>query len=162
MNFLTLFGLICAALPLIQVGCLGITEKEQREKHLRHILPKSRGRPFPQPQYYVSTDTQHVLDERAFAFQYASGSVVCEILSSAFNRYYKIIFQPQLLDFARGVRRARLVNKPNPSSRSHPNRASLLKRVLVNIKTPCEDYPSLESDESCIRCVFWLNNILFM
>lgn len=127
------------------------SKQSQHAKHVNKILPKSRGRPFPQPQVYMSTDTQHVLDERAFAFQYVAGSVVCELLSSAFNRYYKIIFRPQSLDYMRRVSVKKVVNhKLFESNGPHAKANSLLKRVVVNVREPCEDYPSLESDESCI------------
>lgn len=94
---------------------------------------RGQGKPFPKPQSYLTTDTVHYLDERAFSFQYVQGSVVCDVLSGAFNRYYKIIFQ-------------HYSNKPN---RNKNAKDSLLKRVVVNIHQPCEDYPSLDSDESC-------------
>ena len=96
---------------------------------------RGQGKPFPKPQSYLTTDTVHYLDERAFSFQYVQGSVVCDLLSSAFNRYYKIIFQ-------------HFSNKPNRNKNQNV-KDSLLKRVVVNVHQPCENYPSLDSDESC-------------
>ena len=121
---------------------------QHERNNLHHILPKSRGRPFPQPQSYISTETQHTLDERAFAFQYVQGSVVCDLLSSAFNRYYKIIFKPQNFNYARGVSVQKMVK--NMMHHKEKNlKEPILKRVVVNVRQPCVDYPSLESDESC-------------
>jgi hypothetical protein len=106
------------------------------------------GQPLPKPQSLSQSDTLHYLDAPAFAFQYAPGSVVCDLLSNAFNRYYKIIFHPGQND-----------NKPTGVSRNSehksrqarpmPKNANILKRLAVNVRSPCEDYPSLESDESC-------------
>jgi hypothetical protein len=103
------------------------------------------GQPFPKPQSISQTNVLHYLEARAFAFQYAPGSVVCDLLSNAFNRYYKIIFNSN-------QHATRISDKKYRKTRqvgSIPADASILKRVTVNIHSPCEDYPSLESDESC-------------
>lgn len=121
-----------------------------RKGKVSRVLPKSVGQVFPKPQYQVTTQQQHYLDERAFSFQYAQGSVVCDILSAAFNRYYKIIFRPQNYKINPNSRQSvrRLMKNSLDVHFQAPN---LLKRVVVNIKNQCEDYPSLESDESCIQ-----------
>ena len=112
------------------------------------LTPKAPGTPTPLPQIYTTLPTQHVLDERAFSFQYMAGSVVCNMLSSAFNRYYKIIFRPQEYEINEG--RSNRVKPFVKSQKSASNRTHLgvLKRVVINIKNPCENYPSLDSDES--------------
>ena len=125
-----------------------IKSSKNEFSNLHRVVPKSKGRPLPQPQSYISTETQHTLDERAFHFQYATGSVACELLSSAFNRYYKIIFRPQEFTYAKGVSIKKLF-KTHPKKANKTGDTTLLKRVVVNIRDPCEDYPSLESDESC-------------
>lgn len=152
------FLLVHIASIFLLIGSLnaGKSLREERNEHnLHRILPKSKGKPFPQPQSYISTETQHTLDERAFHFQYATGSVACELLSSAFNRYYKIIFRPQEFTYAKGVSIKKLF-KTHPKKANKTGDATLLKRVVVNIRDPCEDYPSLESDESCNRDEFVL------
>lgn len=107
--------------------------------NLGRVVSKSRGQPFPRPQSHVSVDTQNRLDTREFLFVYARDSSACDLLSDAFNRYYKIIFggshRPQ-------TRFSRSTDKNDNKK--------LLKRVIVSVEEPCEKkYPSLESDESC-------------
>jgi hypothetical protein len=113
------------------------------------LVPKSSGQPWPLPQQMTSNSIVHSVDARAFAFMYAESSQVCQLLTSAFNRYYKIIFLPQsseILDQKNFVRKVKSNKKPPKSKLSDP---SLLKRIVVNVQQPCEDYPSLDSDESC-------------
>lgn len=141
----------------LAIGSLRAAESSMLRKDKRYqlqepdqlnIVAKSVGRPVPMPQVYATMDTQHVIDAKAFSFQYAKGSVVCNLLSNAFNRYYKIIFKPLEYEMFEG--RHSLV-KPIRRGGKATNKstgASVLKRVVVNIHEPCEDYPSLESDES--------------
>lgn len=115
--------------------------RDETPKPLDRILPKSRGQVFPKPQSQITTDTQHRLDEHNFEFQFARGSHVCDVLSLAFNRYYKIIFRPH--------EKTRLSRQFESLELHQDHRESFLKRVIVDVKEPCQDYPSLESDESC-------------
>ena len=100
------------------------------------------------PQSITTGTDLHSLDARAFSFQYAETSQVCELLTAAFNRYYKIIFLPENYEI---IENKKFVKKVK-SNRKSPKTAvsdSLLKRIVVNVQEPCEDYPSLDSDESC-------------
>jgi hypothetical protein len=118
-------------------------------QNIHALVPKSSGQPWPLPQQMTSNSIVHSLDARAFAFMYAESSQVCQLLTSAFNRYYKIIFLPQsaeILGQKNFVRKVKSNKKPPKSKLSDP---SLLKRIVVNVQQPCEDYPSLDSDESC-------------
>lgn len=98
--------------------------------------------PFPKPQYMVQTQIQHYLDARAFAFHYQPGSQVCDLITVAFNRYYKIIFNPSQLRRGKPARRRGM--------KKSQFKGDLLKRATVNIKLPCEEYPNDQSDESCM------------
>ena len=136
-----------------QLAVLGLaTRKSSNPSHSAEqnikFLNLNSGTPFPMPQQFVQTSTQHFLDSRAFSFQHVPGSVVCDLLSTAFNRYYKIIFRPNQYETAKNV-----VNLRNSDTKRNQKnnrlKSSLLKRVQVKVLLPCEDYPSLESDESC-------------
>ena len=131
-----------------------ITNKEIRgSQNLKNIVAKTPGRPFPKPQSQIVTDVQQILIEKEFTFQYGKGSVVCDLLSIAFTRFYKIIFRPQNYDIngngSSRVKKVRYQNKNQPFDNQQKN-VRLLKRVLINVQLPCEDYPTLESDESCL------------
>ena len=117
--------------------------------NLSRIHSKSRGRPFPLPQTFIPGDIQRHLDERKFVFQYARHSHVCDVVTIGFNRYHKIIFRPHETEIRQlfgnsDVYFKQAHNKPRNDSPSNE-----LTRLIVNVKEPCEEYPSLESDESC-------------
>jgi hypothetical protein len=121
------------------------------ESHLKdwiNVVAKSPGKPWPLPQSMISGTNVYSLDSRAFSFQYAETSQVCQLLTTAFNRYYKIIFLPENYEI---VENKNFV-KRNKKRKSRPDKiqdGSLLKRIIVNVQQACEDYPTLDSDESC-------------
>ena len=100
-------------------------------------------KPFPMPQVYATSPNQYKINHNEFAFEYFKGSFVCHILSLAFNRFYKIIFKP-----AEYQQRTSKV-KWTPESNVKYDRKKSLNKLLVNVHEPCEEYPRLESDESC-------------
>jgi hypothetical protein len=118
------------------------------------------GQPLPKPKSISQTPNQRYLDVRTFSFRHASDSVVCELISVAFNRYYKTIFFAE--QYANEISGGRSkINKIK-----HRNKLGLLKKyseleklqqVTVKVNMPCEDYPSLDSDESCIFLNFHHN-----
>jgi hypothetical protein len=113
------------------------------------ITEKEPGQPFPMPQVFVTKATQHKIDQKSFSFQYVKGSVTCDLLSVAFNRYHKLIFQPQTYEINEKERRVRKLTKHNLQNiEIEPNEVAI-DRVIVNVEQPCEEYPSLDSDESC-------------
>jgi hypothetical protein len=120
----------------------------KKEKMFNTGIELQPGRPFPMPQSIFRTETQHYLDARAFSFQYVPGSATCSLLSTAFNRYYKIIFTPGEYETARKVLNLRKSNKMFKKNFGLSDQTQL-KRVVVNVHEPCEEYPTLESDESC-------------
>lgn len=136
---------------LLLLAAIAVTTSGQRvgNKADLRLTPKAPGTPTPLPQVYTTLPTQHVLDERAFSFQYMPDSVVCNMLSNAFNRYYKIIFRPQEYEINEG-RSNRVKTKKRGFGNDDSRRTHLgvLKRVVIYINMPCEDYPSLDSDES--------------
>ena len=113
------------------------------------LVPKAPGQPWPLPQQITSNSIVHSLDARAFAFQYAESSQVCQLLTSAFNRYYKIIFLPESYEIVSNRNFVKKVKSNKKSYKSSVADPTLLKRIVVNVQLPCEDYPTLDSDESC-------------
>lgn len=101
----------------------------------------------PKPQWMVQSSRQLHLDSRSFGFSYLPGSVVNDVLTNAFNRYYKIIFKPTEYDPINLARQR--VKRTRPGKLSHvPKDAPTLNRVLVKVMNECDAYPNLESDES--------------
>jgi hypothetical protein len=115
------------------------------------ITPKENGKPWPLPQKMTSGSKQLLLDPRVFAFQYAASSQVCELLAGAFNRYYTIIFSPLDYEIVGHVKRVRKLMKQKNKAKYNDDIQDLfvLEKLVVNIENECEDYPTLESDESC-------------
>jgi hypothetical protein len=110
--------------------------------------PVRLGQPFPKPQSLSQTDKQFSLDARVFSFHHAQDSVVCDLITNAFNRYYKIIFKPAQYAMEIGGRPVTRARSPGESSFPRVN-IDQLERVVVKVETECENYPSLDSNESC-------------
>jgi hypothetical protein len=106
------------------------------------------GQPFPKPQSLTQTDRQFYLDPRGFTFAHAQDSVVCDLITNAFSRYYKIIFNPEQYAAEIGSRQL-YRSKPTITLKPGERNIDQLDRVIVKVKTECEDYPSIDSDESC-------------
>ena len=109
------------------------------------------GQPWPKPQTMQITQEQYAVHPGAFHFLVNSTSETCDLLTSAFDRYYRLIFFPQ--DYMNYV-----LNRQTPSqdkkktwkkSLTDLRDTTLLKRLNVQVQQPCEQYPTLESDESC-------------
>ncbi len=100
-------------------------------------------KPFPMPQVYVNSPKQFKINHNEFAFEYFKGSFVCHTLSLAFNRFYKIIFKP--IEYQQRTNKVRWT----PESNVKYDRKKSVDKLLVNVNEPCEEYPKLESDESC-------------
>ncbi|XP_072167087.1 beta-hexosaminidase subunit alpha-like isoform X1 [Diadema setosum] len=103
----------------------------------RPVTTASKGSPWPMPQeIQVTGDVYTLVSEERFDFT-ATG-VRCDLLDSAFARYFGIIFfgTPQ------AARRRR-----SPMEFTAPS-ATELTGLDVNVMEPCQDYPGLESDEN--------------
>lgn len=115
------------------------------------ITPKSIGQPWPLPQSVVQRNDVRMLDSRVFSFQFTNNSQVCDLVTDAFSRYFKIIFQPteyEIIPGRRVVKKARKFRQQKFKRPTASYEDSLLKRLVISIKNPCEDYPTLDSDES--------------
>jgi hypothetical protein len=111
----------------------------------------SVGEPWPKPQTIQTTGQQSVVDSSAFHFLLNSTSQTCDLLTNAFDRYYKLIFFPEfylnyILNPESVDNQKKFVPKKNLANlRDTP----VLKRLNVYVQQPCDQYPTLESDESC-------------
>ncbi|CAF1291157.1 unnamed protein product [Didymodactylos carnosus] len=111
----------------------------------------ARGEPWPHPQQ-INTTQQHLsVHPDTFQFLINDSSQHCDLLRNAFDRYYRLIFFSQ--NHVRFI-----LNKPlyeNQSIIDFPKslNAPLLKRLNVNVRQPSDQWPNLESDESCTMIV---------
>lgn len=85
---------------------------------------------------------------------------MCDVVSNAFNRYFKIIFFPQNYEIIPNKKLVRRVRKAKKSVKEANLADNLLKRIVVNIQGQCEQYPTLDSDESCKLNVLEKQNFL--
>ncbi|CAF1287035.1 unnamed protein product [Rotaria sordida] len=108
------------------------------------------GQPWPKPQSIRTTFEQYALHPAAFHFLVNSTSQTCDLLTSAFDRYYKLIFYPSsYLNYILNPKSTDNEIKYKPKKSLHDLcDVTLLKRLNVHIQEPCEQYPALESDES--------------
>ena len=91
---------------------------------------KTVGQPWPMPMMYKpSPDVQPV----SSMFQFNVVGNDCDILESALERYYIIIFG----------------SPENRDTTLRYNAVTSLGGLDVNVAETCEQYPSLEMDESC-------------
>jgi hypothetical protein len=111
------------------------------------------GQPWPKPQSIQTTRQQFAIHPAAFHFMVNSTSQTCDLLTSAFDRYYRLIFFPQsYLDYVLNPESINNEIKSGPKkSLADLHNTPLLKRLNVHIQQPCDQYPSLQSDESCKR-----------
>ncbi|RNA19155.1 beta-hexosaminidase subunit alpha-like [Brachionus plicatilis] len=105
--------------------------KTNQAIRLKNVVPITKGQVFPKPQMQISFGTQNILNKNEFRFEYVKGSQICDVVSIAFKRYYKIIFDSRLLRQTNRIK--------NVSS---------IKKLTLMVHEPCELYPNLESDES--------------
>ena len=113
----------------------------------------STGSPWPMPASMVTTNGSQVVKAMLFRFQATKYS--CDILESAFVRYFDIIFygQPSYREHS-GDDVSRVEKHKNQPLQFEPVGLTSLN---VAVQQPCEKWPSLEMDESCklsiSRCI---------
>ena len=116
-------------------------------------VKKTVGEPWPKPQSIQTTPDQWAVHPATFHFIVNATGQTCDLLTSALDRYFRLIFFPKtylshILHPTRQIDPADL--KPKKSL-SDLEDVPFLKRLNVYVKQPCERYPNLESDESCKR-----------
>ncbi|CAF3654515.1 unnamed protein product [Rotaria sp. Silwood1] len=126
--------------------------------HAIRIQP-TVGEPWPKPQSILTTTQRLTVNPKTFHFLMNETSQRCSLLTSAFDRYYRIIFFPQTyMPYIRRSSSSFTTNndiyqtKINASLRqkypSSITNISLLMNLYVNVEQPCDEWPSLETNES--------------
>lgn len=118
------------------------------------------GEPWPMPQSMQTTAQRLAIHPNTFQFILNDTSQRCDLLTSAFTRYYKAIFFPETyLSYV--LNSSSSFSNINDNIRQKLRDATLRKRsskfadtqvlmsLYVNIQQPCDFWPSLESNESC-------------
>ena len=116
-------------------------------------IKQTVGEPWPKPQSIQPTPDQLAVHPAAFHFIVNATGQTCDLLTSALDRYFRLIFFPKtyLSHILHPARRIDPVEFKLKKSLSDLEDTPLLKRLNVYVKQPCERYPNLESDESCER-----------
>jgi hypothetical protein len=125
-------------------------KRPRRPSNVFYVEP-SVGEPWPKPQSIQTTAQQFAVHPDAFNFMINSTSQTCDLLTSALDRYFKLIFFPQsYLNYILNPESANNEMKPTPKkSLADLRDTPVLKRLNVYVQQPCDQYPSLESNESC-------------
>lgn len=127
-------------------------------------IQPTAGEPWPKPQSIQTTFQQFAVLPDKFHFLINETSQSCDILTNAFIRYYKAIFFPQTyLSYVLGSSFSWNTNDYNRRPRvnirknlSHIVDVPLLESLNVHVQQLCDQWPSLESNESCKKtyCLF--------
>lgn len=127
-----------------------------------HLQPESDeiskkptiGHPWPKPQSIQTTAARLAIHPSKFEFMINETSHQCDILRNAFDRYYKMIFFPQaymLYLFDPLLAHIQINSlKSTIKNVSEFGDVPLLRTLVVRIEQPCEEWPRLESNESCV------------
>jgi len=108
----------------------------------------STGSPFPYPASMITTNESQVVKAMLFRFKATMHS--CDILESAFVRYFDIIFHGQPSYKKHTGEDVNDVEKDNSQRLLFkPNEVVGVTSLDVAVQQPCEKWPSLEMDESC-------------
>jgi hypothetical protein len=116
------------------------------------------GEVWPKPQSIKTTNQQFSLHPDTFNFVVNETSEKCDLLTNAFVRYYKIIFYPHtyLSSILHSSTSKTDDNMHRPRLKTvsrkklfNSNDIPVLKDLYVNVEQPCDQWPHLESNESC-------------
>ena len=141
---------LTALLFLLAVICY-TDGKQSRRPVTAFDVSKTVGQPWPKPQSMQSTAQQLAVHPDAFHFLVNSTSQTCDTLTSALDRYFRLIFFPQ--SYMKYILNpespeAQIKRKPKKTLADLRD-APILQRLNVYIQQPCDQYPNLESNESC-------------
>ncbi|XP_070541927.1 beta-hexosaminidase subunit beta-like [Ptychodera flava] len=92
----------------------------------------SKGAVWPKPQHMSTTQERIAVNVVKFSFSYTS--YACDILTEAFLRYQKILFDRQCAD---------TLNRINSA-----NEVEQLLGLAVTLENPCDRFPAMDSNET--------------
>jgi hypothetical protein len=131
---------------LLIIACcflINSIESKHRNSNRKNLF---YSQPWPKPQMMSTTNVEYTLNEKQFKFRYTNQSIICDIVTNAFARYYNIIFKPEEAMLVSNIKRRKSFFN---LKRSLSN--EFVETLHVEILTDCEDYPHLESDEFCMK-----------
>lgn len=119
-------------------------------------IQPTTGEPWPKPQSIQITGQRFAVHPDAFHFRIDNTSQSCDLLTSAFVRYYRAIFYPQtylssILQVSNQQDQSETKNTTWRKSLAELGDTPLLGDLYVHLQQPCDQWPSLESNESCIN-----------
>ena len=123
-----------------------------------HPAPKTVGEPWPLPQTYKPTDQTMNLNQLSFQFSPTAGSHDCNLLQAAIERTYMNIFgvpRDNRLKFKSYQPKDKVEESWNTILKNDENSGlpldgQILQALDIILENDCEDYPSLQMNESCM------------
>lgn len=143
MRSLTLLYFLCA---VVFSTC---SNEELRSSSKSIQIAQTIGQPWPLPQSMRITTQQYAIHPAAFHFLANQSSQTCDLLTSALDRYFQLIFFPRTyFDY---IFNPETIDQQKQISKlqRNLNDVPMLKQLNIFIQQPCEQYPTLESNESC-------------
>ncbi|CAL1536508.1 unnamed protein product [Lymnaea stagnalis] len=119
------------------------------EMKVRRSPHPTTGEPWPMPQYYSKKDNK--VYKLSQELHFVPTGVQCKILDEAIVRHLQRTLRGSVEDMYDNLQHADGTNIEDPALRYEKEeflKASLITRVEVKVRKPCDKYPSLESDES--------------
>jgi hypothetical protein len=151
---------------MVIVNGLSFPRNHGRRGSLNRIrIQPTVGEAWPKPQSIQTTAQRLAIHPTTFHFLINETSQRCDLLTNAFVRYYRAIFFPHT--YLSYILRSPSTYQTDDDHihRSRPDaiwrknlsdlaNASLLEDLYVNIQQPCDQWPSLESNELCNRVIY--------
>ena len=142
-------------LLVICFGSFSYVQSRARQGSFSTIrIQPTIGEVWPKPQSIQTTGQRFALRPDTFQFRTNETSRSCDLLTSAFDRYYRAIFFPNT--YSSYILRSPSSSTDNPVLRRSmlkQGSVPLLKTLYVNVQQPCDQWPTLESNESCNRMI---------
>ena len=147
-SFTVLLLLLCF---IVLSNCSNSNEELRSSLHSIQV-DRTVGQPWPLPQTMNTTNQQFAIHPETFHFLVNQSSQTCDLLTSALDRYYQLTFFPHT--YFNYIFHPELINKQKQilklkTKLNDLHDVPMLKRLNIFVQQPCEQYPTLESNESC-------------
>lgn len=148
-----IFLVICLLIIVSKNDC---SKSDGRRGFTKSIRTKPTiGEVWPKPQLIESTTQEYLINRHSFHFTINETSQRCDLLTNAFKRYYSIIFDTS--NYIHSVLQSNHFHRRNEFNRSNLEDIPLLKELFVNVENECEEWPNIQSNESCSSFSFFLH-----